>query len=638
MAGEDLSSWFKWIPILWEALRTLAQRHAIAAFFIVFLLSCGVALVVRSWQRAQISERVLTETLGADFEPAPEENKGLEAFLFSDPVVFTLREKLQKAKVSTAFQSLVETLEATWKSSPLTKVPTLQSLCKTQTLCPKVDRVTKDGDAVLSDTSLKHYLFLPTTVLRTPLADDQKKRLLVGQSANENGFLRDDFNSDQNLLGDLAASGYVAETLQDFLTEEVTDDEELAIPRPEQTGIDVVPIQAYLVTRTGVLRITNSQAVKIHEYYQNHFPTNHFFPDRFYYVGALTHLQKSQPTTVDDFFYVSRPYTDLGGFGVVVTLSHAIRVSGHPEAVLCFDLQVSGNGSASEHLASRIHDLGGIAVTVACNAGGLSPPCALMSGLDDRSREAESLRRSLQSRFDWAVRKGEIAMMSGEIQVVRREEGSGVMQVSVPISAPTNPEEKYVFLVGSLNLGKTFQWTRWSALGGFTCIIVAVLLLALVALDILRGRKEVQQAMADLAKMMSDAPTPYVRLDSKDLIRDVNSAFYRLLHVSDLKQLVGVKFKSLCADQASRDRYEKVENQRKLHEEVDPYELALRFGEEATNPVNVMVYGAAIPSTQLGALPETIAVFDTVSGGRPPERSIKSASKAFRQFVAAFGK
>jgi PAS domain S-box-containing protein len=104
--------------------------------------------------------------------------------------------------------------------------------------------------------------------------------------------------------------------------------------------------------------------------------------------------------------------------------------------------------------------------------------------------------------------------------------------------------------------------------------------------------------------VMEACPTPYTRLNKDDQIIAANQAFRTLFGLTELT--THDKLKEFCADEESREQYDRVENDRKKRRPVTPYELTLRSRDGSTR--RVIVHSAAAPSEIRNSLPDTFGI------------------------------
>ena len=132
-------------------------------------------------------------------------------------------------------------------------------------------------------------------------------------------------DGDMAIQNDVRFSRYVADVLESFTSIPVTDQLD-DLPSVEVHG---KPAQVSLITKNGVNRIYNAQHGELEEYYASLFPADQFFPSRPYFrrafqkgrSGSVDKLVPTDRQTLGDYFYVSHPYVDLGGNGIIVSLA-----------------------------------------------------------------------------------------------------------------------------------------------------------------------------------------------------------------------------------------------------------------------------------------------------------------------------
>jgi PAS domain S-box-containing protein len=165
------------------------------------------------------------------------------------------------------------------------------------------------------------------------------------------------------------------------------------------------------------------------------------------------------------------------------------------------------------------------------------------------------------------------------------------------------------------------RMTTLFAIAAATCIGIATLLLAYSVGVESKRSQDYRAAFAEVAKVMTESPTPYVRLDSNDAIRDFSGSFLQLMGRSenDVKSMSGTKFRSLLANDESRKTYDDVENRRRTGDKVDPYHVRLRRADNES--IQVKIVSAPIPDVKGGELPETFGLLLT----QPEENTINRA-------------
>jgi PAS domain S-box-containing protein len=210
------------------------------------------------------------------------------------------------------------------------------------------------------------------------------------------------------------------------------------------------------------------------------------------------------------------------------------------------------------------------------------------------------------------------------------------LEVSVPIGT-IRSDKKYRsgdFLLFRLDLGRYRHLTNLFGLLGFSCFgLFSVLLVATMAttdqqnVDLIKEKKELQEAFKRIGGVLRDAPMPYILLDPTDKIRDCNKSFAEFLGI-DISRVMGLRFRDLIAE-SYKIKYDVVQNKRADNEEVQPYLMAFTT---ASGEKEVWVSAAAVPPTSENAhkrVPETFGVLlsnKPDSAMSPVERQPKKGS------------
>jgi PAS domain-containing protein len=104
--------------------------------------------------------------------------------------------------------------------------------------------------------------------------------------------------------------------------------------------------------------------------------------------------------------------------------------------------------------------------------------------------------------------------------------------------------------------------------------------------------------------VMEACPTPYTRLDKDDQIIAGNHGFRTLLGLTEITEHDTLK--EFCADEESREQYDRIENDRKKRAPVAPYALTLKSRDGSAR--RVIVHSAAAPSQIRNSLPDTFGI------------------------------
>jgi PAS domain-containing protein len=591
---------------IWDQLFSILENQKIAGISSLILLTLAIIFGCKYWERSSAYESIVRDTLTLEAEATPQRFKGLESFLLSN-VEKNVDEDLKGMSLSPDFIKTFESLqkqldEIEEKSINTTKI--------------KLRKAEGDnGGKIYTDAEdgIPGFLYLPTYLLRQPLEDEQVQ---VEQKSVRTTLEK--FKKNPLLLRDVAVTRALAKKMQEFTHLSVVKTEDHGNPQ-QSSLLSAMPAQVYLITKNGINRIFSNQINKPEKYYGSQFPATIFFPSRPYfwpaYLGkGLEENLGEKP--LSNYFYVSRPYMDLGGNGIVVTLSRRLKFKNAVQGVVCFDLPFMQKDIIQSKLKERISFFEGETVQVKCTIKeGGSVEC---EALDPKvlNKVQSDLVSKLKQIVQRKVENKERSEVFGNIQVLNPDTKGNIqnmLQVSVPIVAPdfTSESVSSTFLVIGLNLVKYQNKTRWIAFWAATSFGSMTVLLAFVWGSTIRKKKEYELAFQRVATVMNSSPTPYVKLDAKDQICDCNASFLKKLGWSEFPQsfekLKEFKFRSLCADDESERIYDTVEANRAKGKAVPPYALKLRRFDGSS--VSVKVVSAAVPSSvQKETMPETFGI------------------------------
>ena len=193
------------------------------------------------------------------------------------------------------------------------------------------------------------------------------------------------------------------------------------------------------------------------------------------------------------------------------------------------------------------------------------------------------------------------------------------LSFSVPISQIFERQTEILhLLLIDANIKAYRDRTELIALASATCFGLMTVLLAYMWGSNIMQRRELESAFENVANVMRFSPTPYLRLDPEDKLKDVSFSFCRMLGIPrDPKTLASLRdttLRSLCANKESQDEYDRVQQRRSLGKEVEPYPLDLRWRGGST--VRVRVHAATLPGSEHSGLPETFGIFVEQAGLR----------------------
>jgi len=598
------------------------------------LLSGSVLLGAWYWVRSSKYESIINQTLQADLENTPQRFKGLEAFIFSN-VPADLDAELSKERFNPKFVSQYQQMAD--KISEVVAQDRL-ALDKLQTLELKASN---SGGEILTevDENTPGFLFLPFFLLRGSndlQRIDTGTNVIVGRQstkpdgqnpgkpkANNQHALR---MNDVSVQQELTLLESISNEIQELTSKSVFESNSGS---RVTEYLESEPTQVYLITKSGLNKVF-THLKNPSDLYGNQFPATTFFPSRPYFwptfadqkittVGAKGELRDGAPTpgvVVGNFFHLSRPYMDLGGSGVVITLTRAIKIKGVTEAVLCFDMRFKPEQSLYAALEKAISGFGGTLLETTCKISGVVPPhCEVpgVRGVGDLNEEQKILYGDITNALTTSKEDFERSRILGNIQELgKATAGSSLIRFSVPMDQEFSADgtQTAKLLLASLNLSGYRTTTSEIALGAASLFGITTVLLAYLWGSTVMQRREYELAFHQVGEVMYNSPTPYVRLSSDDYIVDASASFCTVLGYEVTEQafehLRTKKFRSFCADKRSMDEYDTIERLRKERASVEPYLLTLtRVGK---TPITVRVCSAAVPSSALGELPETFGI------------------------------
>jgi len=577
----------------------------------------------------------VTSTLSATLEPTPQKFKGLESFLLSN-VDQTITASLQRATVNQAFieayKPMVDHLaaaekllsksdlnEADWKKV-FPQLPT-----GTITVSLKYAGDSTSGE-VLSDSTSKGFLFVPLDVVRNGpgyVPDNNKSQADILEDLNR--LVR----NDSQVTHDIIMSRIVATDIQALLQAPLVESTR------QVDAVAPLPSQAYIVTGTGMNRIFSNAIPDpdaANSFYATQFGHATYFPGRPYFQGALRANTKAlaelEPHTsksfavdggVGEYFYVSSPYMDLGGNGLVITISRKLPLYTETPAVLCLDFKLVGRNDLGSLLRTMIRSFDAPTVTASfdittnhfVDPNSVHPEDA--KGGSPTNEQSDLLNHETSFIQKNSVQLSDIL---GNIQRIDNKDASGPIEVSVPLGASSKSVtiRQARFLLFSLDPAGYRKITELIGFGGCTGVaLFSVLLIAATVsaanrnTDLAKANSELQEAFQRLGAVLWDAPVPYAWLRSDDSIKDLNKAMAEFIG-KDHSALKGVKFKELVADEDQKI-YDKIEAKRLNGKSVDPYQL--HFVQAEGDSKVAWVASAAVPKFDESAgseIPETFGV------------------------------
>lgn len=592
-------------------------------------------------ERTRSYQDIIATTVREGGEDTPQRYKVLEAFIIST-VSPRLSEKIKNASLSPRMVGYLNAADRLLRQDMQADEPrVLLSLPDYASIA----HPERPQTAILTDDADTGYLFFPVSLLRKPVARDDFTAVLEESRHGYSKTLSELVADDAAIANDISISRQLLPALHNMAVSVVTEAPMASASGREPDSlprIDLQPALVYYVTKNNVTRDVNFMAPgQQQRIYRNIYRSNAFFPGRPYYTGALEKFSNSYPTQLNnvpsrigDAFYVTKPYLDIGGYGVVVTLARAVNYPNHSDAVLCVDLSIDVYNSAEFPLADKLRSLGGESLEV---------QCSLESGHIDCGEHSAGGNTDLKRAITQAVRKamdaGDLSRMIGNIIVLDADfaphggNGWSIEAISdwlatringqpprgltfaIPVKLPTlvEPSMKLQFLVANLNLERHQQIT---ALVGLCSVLLFAAAFGLVGVSWRiesRRRAGYERYFPAVDRIMYDCPTPYARVDDQDEIVDCNPAFCLMLgrngDANSIARLKGCKFEGLLT-QKSALRYGDIQNRRQNGEKVAPYRLAFRTIDHE-GEVEGTVTSETITVGRKRGLPETIGIVVT---------------------------
>jgi PAS domain S-box-containing protein len=594
-----ITRFLQWIggKIPWHSvadlLRQLARRRKWVLIVTVAFLLSAVGLGYVYWIRSTTYEGVVRDALKRECMPTPQIYKGLEAFIVSS-MPDNVEDSFLKRDLNPQFYKELQSIATQVQNADLKKTPDLEVF-------------PGNGGIVLTDKVEGGFLFLPIQVLRPTFTEEQRQLFVLRDTASLEGrraLITKTLENDPELEREIAFTAALAPALQRLATTTVT------------TDTQDKPKQVYVITKSGLNRIINGNA-NARSAYQ--FPETTFFPSRPYFWPVFDPMNPHFARTLEeiapagkniklqDLFTVSKPYMDLGGNGLVVTIARGILVDGCPRAVLCIDLPVHTETTLYDRVRERVNSLGGYSVEVACSVSD-NPRCAPIDPTTARQSVNDPLVRHMVETLQDRLVRQKRADILGNIIVLNSNSTTpnDIVEASLPFGVEDTANER--FLLISMDLVRYRRLTTGLGLTAATLIGLTTLLLAYVSGMHAKQSHDYEAAFKRVAEVMVESPTPYIRLDSNDKIRDFSGSFLDLIGWDPEKaqKLSSTKFRSLLADEESRQTYDDVESRRRKDDDVEPYHVKLRRVDGSAKSVKIV--SAAVPDSQGGEMPETFGL------------------------------
>lgn len=550
------------------------------------------------WGDISHSHSISFDTLTESFENTRQSYKGLEAFVLAG-----LDQKFEQSignyPVTEGFVAAFNNLQNKVAMSTLTQPKVLEGSLKVEP--PDARLIT---EKFITNTTGDGFLFIPGMLVG------------ISNASNEN-ILKEATQDESQLKADIVVSREIAGNLKDFLSTQVIKVSETS---KEHLVIADTPVQSYFLSATGVIHLHEANVADVKGYYSHNFTPTTFFPDRPYFwdtfkdKSTIGQIKATGPYTVSGIFKKTKPYVDLGGNGIVVTLSRGIERDGMEAALL---LDFSLGDEAKTFIKKKIEQLGGTAKETSWvvtrnheNPQHYNVEPLGGDALTDQQREA--VRAHIK------VNNAKLSTIFGNLYVLDDLTKRGTVVFTVPVGPPTSREGLKPGQAAGTLLYCELDMGRFQRLISIKAALIAlsfagfVFFIILLVREYARRLDEQEKALQSVGRIMSQAPVAYCRLNERDQFIAMNKAFAELLGYEDLlraeESLINKQtFEGLLADEKSHKEYDRIREERRNRKDTEPYSVRLR-GEEGI--VEVQVHGASIPmpKSHRKATPQTFGI------------------------------
>ena len=611
----------------------IGSRKGVVLIVIIFILSMlsGLSLISIYYTRSGYYQEFVQSTLVTPLEPTSQSYKGMEAFLLSvipENIQEIVKDGIIGSEIPKIFKGIQdEVVKYAHENQKRMNQLTIVSDCGTSNFQENSLKLVGDPNYI-SDCDSTSFLFLP------PLALGSSPSLFPAKEKE----IKELLSRNPEVLHEIAISKLVIKKIEaisdGFTFPIIGSDNQLHSAK-----------QAYIITGRGLNRILIDKSLsQSKDYYTKQFHASTYFPQRPYFREVMsgddyvTRYNINDPPSKDypypiktnkfsSFFYVTKPYIDIGGYGLVLTVARGIIIDGLLEAVICFDI-IYDNGLKT--LESRILGMGGNYYYVTCPRPGpgschsSEPPArAVLEWFFDKIKlfgmpppSSEDVVNRMNYELEVQRRNDRLSAVFGNINVFKRESKDTAVMGSVPLArspdswrvGSTPPPNESSFFVFWIDPNAYRLRTTALAFCAFFLFVIACAI-------ILRGwarmswrRKDFEEAFNRLHTMMEDAPIGFVRLDSEDRIITFNQRFKEMLSYEekDIDYLFNKKFRDLCADEESKFSYDEVQKRRAERKPVKPYSITMF--DYNRHKILVDIYSAAMVADMPKEFPSTFGL------------------------------
>jgi PAS domain-containing protein len=618
----------------------LHHAHLCAALFALGSIIC---LSLGTYE-AHVLGTLSAKLLSSPTEATPHKFGGLEAFVLDG-----FKGIIIPTSLPTGVTEAVQAIDARYQS-PLANPPDLH-------LHVEPSDATTLKEQYVADDNNQVFLFIPAVALSNLRPSS---RALVGSPNEIKGLIP----KGSLLANDIRHAAAAAGPLQVLLNASQPGPNSslapaIGAPRDSVAAIHQGFTQVYIISATGALRDYNHGGST-----NNSFIAHRFFPERPYFWPTVEN--KSELPCPSPFTFCTRPYVDLGGHGIVVTMCKMLGPRQDiSDTILCADLSYFEKSTIATIGDEILPFRTGYPRTINCHYShtlvAAPPRAGDVPGPPDRgnvkcdNNTPDDDAEVVQAAFNAVAQDGRTEEMLGGIYKINAESEpyiaafrkivqwldelpylGKVLHIFFPLDTDTafaftvplevnrqtqgNLEKEDVsFLVCSVDFEYPTLWLIMSVVCGTAC--VAGLFLSLFYS--FQARRKAFAFIVSLTEVMEASPVPFLHLSEVGRIPGSNAAFRDLIDL-DAATLAGTTFFSIM-DQPSQARYQIVARYRREKLLTRPYEITLKRKNGQTYKVVVTGSALDMPRTSAFRITEPAATFLHTFGIAIPRGMISQA-------------